>query len=308
MCLSKILESNKNSASLKKIRKLKRFSWCSLWKYYQYCYFPSREFWWVWGIFALRCFSNQQMWTLLKILQLAVETFQKHHLLRMEKSCAASPALVPHNFNSIPEGLPWLWQHPLPAQPLPVRPEPAQLNPGTPQPAVQRQAPGTSLLSVRPGYKRATGVGRLASLGDVQKKTSMADWKRLRHVANISLAAFPAFGLRVCARLLLCRKKLSPQRGPSLVKLLGASTATLRLPARSGEKASAWCFFAIRCYVLGLLSYVNILEWEGERSAHMRESWTSEQGSLDFSPSTRLMSGFFFPSFSLFPTDVRCFQ
>ena len=90
-----------------------------------------------------------------------------------------------------------------------------------------------------PGYKRAKGVGKLISLGDVQKKTQMADLECLRHAANTGLTAFSMSGFRVCARLLVRRKRTLPQRGLSLVKLLGASTVTLRLPVRSGEKASA---------------------------------------------------------------------
>lgn len=67
-------------------------------------------------------------------------------------------------------------------------------------------------------------------------------------------------------------------------------------------------FFALCCYVLGVLTYVVILQRQGEGSVHMWENRPSEQGScLDFSSSTRLMSGFFPPVF-FFPTDEHCCQ
>lgn len=56
-------------------------------------------------------------------------------------------------------------------------------------------------------------------------------------------------------------------------------------------------FFAICSYILGVLTYGNILQKQGEGSVHIQENWMSEQGSLDFSPSTRLISGFFAPVF-----------
>lgn len=131
------------------------------------------------------------------------------------------------------------------------------------------------------GYKRAKGVGKLILLEDVQKKSQMADFKCLHQAANTNLTVFSVFVFRFCAYL-IHRKRTLPQCGLSLVKLLGASTVPLRLPVRSGEKGSAWCFFALCCYILG--AFVNVLQWQeralctcGRTSRQNRGVWISVQ-------------------------------
>lgn len=141
------------------------------------------------------------------------------------------------------------------------------------------------------GYERTKGVGKLILLEDVQKKSQMTDFKCLHQAANTNLTAFSVFGFRVCA-CLICRKRTLPQRGLSLVKLSGASTVPLRLPLRSGEEGSTSCFFALCCYILGMLKHVNVLQWQGELCAHVgklahRGVWISVQvpnWCLDFFP------------------------
>lgn len=118
----------------------------------------------------------------------------------------------------------------------------------------------------------------------------------------LSMSAF-----RVCAHQLLWRKLLLFQCGLILVKLLDVNSPTLWLPGRSSKKASIKCSFALHCYIFGWLTYVNISQWQGESSVYMWENRLPEQGSLCFSSSTRLMSGFF-PLFSFFPVDEQCFQ
>lgn len=58
------------------------------------------------------------------------------------------------------------------------------------------------LFSVQLACKGAEGMGKLISLGHVQRKTEMAALQCLRQAATTSAPAFLAFGFRVCALLL----------------------------------------------------------------------------------------------------------
>lgn len=137
-------------------------------------------------------------------------------------SCFASTGA---NFNSILEGLPGAGTKPAsgPCLTVTILPGACIIKP--------QHLLSQSYSTIHPGClssARGQGTDGLREwanepfLGMCKEKTQMADLKCLRHAANTSLTAFPLFGFRVCARLLVRRKKTSPQHGLSLAKRPGA--------------------------------------------------------------------------------------